>query len=123
MFEREKKKNLSLHEKVNENIYVSKMEGISLVNFVKVSSFVCKERHKQPCTNCEGKIKVAKYDLQQGYIKLSDAFKICSPDVSKYSAKDARRKLLQLPLAAIGAGDREKGTYALYLVKKDNNVS
>ena len=114
---------MSLHEKVNDDIYVSKMEGMSLVSYVKVSSFVCNERHTQPCTNCEGKIKVAEYVLQHGYIKLSDAFKMCSPHVTKYSAKDARRKLLQLPLAAIGAGDPKNGTYALYLVKKDNNAS
>ena len=123
VFEREKKKNLSLHEKVTENVYVSRMEGLSLVNYVKVSSFFCENRHKESCKSCKGKIKVAEYVLQHGYIKLSDAFKMCSPDVTEYSAKDARRKLLQLPLAVIGAGDQKKGTYPLYLVKKDSNVS
>lgn len=123
MFEREKKKNLSLHEKLTENIYVSRMEGLSLVDYVRVCSFICKNRHRQPCTECDGKVKVAEFILQHSYIKLSDAFAICSPGITKYSPKDARRKLLQLPLTAIGAGDQKKGTYALYLVKKDSNLS
>ncbi len=114
---------MSLHEKINDSIFVSKMEGLSLVEYVKVCSFVCKNRHKQTCTDCNGKIKVARYILEHGYIKLSNAFAMCSPCLAKYSPKDARRKLLQLPLAAIGAGNQRKGTYALYLVKKNSQLS
>ncbi|CAB3982277.1 Hypothetical predicted protein [Paramuricea clavata] len=45
---------------------------------------------------------------------------MCSPNVS-YSAKDARRKLLQMPLAAVG--DKKLGTYCFYLVEKKSHTN
>ncbi|CAB3996207.1 Hypothetical predicted protein [Paramuricea clavata] len=47
---------------------------------------------------------------------------ISSPHVRHYKASLARRKLLQMPLACIGVGRTEQGTYCLYLVEKQNLV-
>ena len=122
MFEREKRQNLSLHEKISDNIYVSNFEGLNLIEYVNVSCFVCNARHKQLCKDCSGKIKVARYIVEHGFIQLSVAFKMSSSNVG-YSAKDARRKLLQMPLAAIGVGEKKMGTYCFYLVEKKSHTS
>ena len=45
-----------------------------------------------------------------------------SPNVS-YFAKNARRKFLQMPLAAIGVGEKKMGTYCIYLVEKKDHTS
>ena len=45
-----------------------------------------------------------------------------SPNVS-YFAKNARRKLVQMPLAAIGVGTKKMGTYCIYLVEKNDHTS
>lgn len=122
MFEREKRKNLSLHNKINDSIYVSRFEGLNLVEYISTCCFVCNARHQQPCEVCDGKVKVARHIVEHGFIKLNTAFTMSNPNVS-YSAKDARRKFLQMPLAAIGVGDQKKGTYCLYLVEKKSHTS
>ena len=119
MFEREKKKHLSLHEKVNENIYVSKMEEISLVNFVKVSSFVCKELHKQLCTNCEGKIKVAKYVLQQGYTKRLYGFQDMNRRMVK--VEDAAKKVYNIRVAIEKIAHIKEKALGNSLIKRKRN--
>ena len=45
-----------------------------------------------------------------------------SPNVS-YFAKNARRKFLQMPLAAIGVGEKKMGTYCICLVEKKDHTS
>lgn len=66
-------------------------------------------------------IKVGEKILNEGFIKLKDAFIMSSPGVS-YTSLHARRKLLQMPLVSIGVGDKKKGTYCLYLVEKQPTV-
>lgn len=68
-------------------------------------------------------IKVADEIITHGFIKLKLAFMICSPNVTKYKASEARRKLLRMPLACIGVGDQQKGSYCLYLIEKQNSVN
>ena len=63
VFETEKRKNLSLHDKITDTIYVSKFEGLSLTEYINVCCFVCNARHKQPCKDCQLKVEVARYIL------------------------------------------------------------
>ena len=72
--------------------------------------FVCKKEHSQPCSRCEGLCKVASEVISSGFMKLKSAFEIVSANVLRYKASEARRKLLRMPLACIGVGDRSKGT-------------
>ena len=83
---------------------------------------VCNARHKQPCKDCQLKVEVARYIVEHGFIQLSVAFKMVSPKVS-YFAKNARIKLLQMPLAAISVGEKKMGTYCIYLVEKKDHTS
>ena len=55
--------------------------------------------------------------LTKGFLKLADAFKLCSPNVT-YKPFHARRKLLQMPLSIVGAGSHKEGTFCLYLLKQ-----
>ena len=122
VFEREKKRKLSLHDKVNDSIYVSRFEGLNLVEYINVCQFVCKSSHQQPCRDCKGKLCVARYIVEHGFVKLTTAFAMSCPNV-KYSAKDARRKLLQMPISAIGVGEKNAGTYCFFLVEKKSHMS
>ena len=54
-------------------------------------------------------------------MKLKDAFTMTSPGIS-YTSLHARRKLLQMPLVSIGVGNRNKGSYCIYLVEKQSAV-
>ncbi|KAL9983134.1 hypothetical protein ACROYT_G005266 [Oculina patagonica] len=62
-------------------------------------------------------LKVAKEVTSKGFVKVRDAFELCSPGV-KYSSFQARRMLLQMPLAVIGVGTLKEETFCLYLVEK-----
>lgn len=118
IFLKEQKKKLSQYEKVSHDIYVSKFEGLTLNDYIKTMAFVCEEQHKRPCSNnCLEMLKVAQFISENGYIPLKDGFKLCSPDVT-YTVQHARRKLLRIPLAAVGVGTLLNGTYCLYLVEK-----
>ena len=98
-------------------------EGFSLKRYVDVRLFVCKQIHCQPCNDCLGMIDVAKRILNQGFIKLKTAMTIFSPHVRNYKSSLARRKLLRMPLACIGVGKMEQGTYCMYLVEKQDKVN
>ena len=52
-------------------------------------------------------------------MRLNEAFSISSPGV-KYKSTDAKRKVLQLPIAAIRV--KEKKTHAVFLVPKGTNL-
>ncbi len=68
-------------------------------------------------------IEVATIVSQSGYIMLRDAFQIVSLGVS-YTAERARRKLLQMPLAAVRVGKPSNGnSYAILTERfKDERV-
>ena len=122
VFERERKKNLSIAEKIKEDLYVSRFTGLPLQQYVEVFSLFCKIKHLKPCTNCDLLLKVAEHIITEGYISLKHAFEISSPGVT-YTSSHARRKLLQMPLAAVGVGCKSEGTFSLYLVEKQPGVS
>ena len=77
-----------------------------------VRKSVC-DKHIQPCVVCSGMINVAQTVLDKGFLKLQNAFKMVSPDVT-YTA--------QIPLVSFGIGDQSKGNYSIYLVEKQGSV-
>ena len=69
--------------------------------YILAKEKICFEEHKQPCKACIGLISVVKQILHDGFLKLNEgSFSMSSPGI-KYKAKDAKRKLLQMPLAAL----------------------
>lgn len=112
-------KNLSNYIQVDDVTDVSRLEGFTLDKYILTKENICYEEHKQPCTACIGLLSVAKQILDEGFIKLNKAFAMSTPGV-KYKAKDAKRKLLQMPLAALKI--KESKTYTIYLVSKDTNL-
>lgn len=112
-------KNLSNYVQVDDVTDVSRLEGFTLDKYILTKENICYEEHKQPCTACIGLLSVAKQILDEGFIKLNEAFAMSTPGV-KYKAKDAKRKLLQTPLAALKI--KESKTHTIYLVSKDTNL-
>ena len=60
--------------------------------------------------------KVASYILKHGFISLKDTFALSSLGIM-YTSLHARRKLLRMPLAAIGVG-KMKAKFQYYLIEK-----
>ena len=112
-------KNLSNYIQVDDVTDVSRLEGFTLDKYILTKEDIYYEEHKQPCTACIGLLSVAKQILDEGFIKLNEAFAMSTPGV-KYKAKDAKRKLLQMPLAALKI--KESKTYTIYLVSKETNL-
>ena len=62
---------------------------------------MCSSSHRKAC-DCDGMLRVGKDIESKGILKLGEAFRLCCLS-GKYSFQ-ARRKLLQMPLAVVGAG-------------------
>ena len=89
-------------------MYVSCVSGLYLTQFISALAVHCPTIHTQPCNGSNNLINIGRIVLEQGYIILSEAFKLASPGV-KYTAEHGRRKILQLPLVAIRIGNPERG--------------
>ncbi len=121
IFQNEQKKQLSCYKKLNDDICVSVFEGFSLKDYIYTRMMFCKLKHTQPCENCSRLLDVAKVVLEKGFLQLKTAFEIACPNVT-YTSKNAKRKLLQMPLASVAVGKLSKGTYRVFLVEKQDNV-
>jgi hypothetical protein len=97
---------------------LSKVERLTLNQYVTTMNFLCESQHKKCCEKeCKSLAKVAINILEDGFMLLKDAFLLCSPIVT-YTALHARRKLLRMPLVAIGVGNIQDGTFRYFLVEK-----
>ena len=76
----------------------------------------------QPCQTCIHLLKVPNIVLEKGFLLLKTAFEIVCPNVYTCKSKNAKTKLLQMPLASVAIGELCKGTYRVYLVEKQNKV-
>lgn len=110
--------NLSHYIKLDDFTDVSKLDGFSLDMYIVTKEKICYQEHKQPCTACVSLICVAKQILHKGFIKLNETNTMSSPGV-KYKVKNAKRKLLQMPLATLRI--KEADIDAIYLVAKESN--
>ena len=109
-----------MYYKVDDYTDVSILEEFTLEKYIITRQKLCEDQHGAPCTLCAGFINVAKHIAENGFLQLSTAFHMTSPNV-KYKSKDAKRKLLQMPLAAlrITTGKNE----VVYLVAKNSNLT
>ena len=88
-------------------------------SYVATKEKICISEHTQPWKLCSGLLTVAKRIADDGYIRLTEAFSISSPGV-KYKSTFAKRKLLQMPLAAIRI--KEKNNHAVFLLPRESNL-
>ena len=121
IFQNEQSKRLSCYQKLKDGICVSVFEGLSLKDYVYTRLKFCQCKHAQPCHRCGRLLDVANIVLEKGFVQLKTAFEIACPNVT-YTSKNAKRKLLQMPLASISVGELCKGTSRVFLVEKQNNV-
>ena len=120
MFLEQEKLVLSEQCKIADDVFVSSFEGLSLAQYRDAQLTICKTKHSQPCSNCSGMVSVANEILSCGFMKLTLAYKRCSPNNSSYKASAARGKMLRIPLACVGVGDQLKGNFSFYLIEKQN---
>ena len=111
--------NLSDYIKVDNFTDVSRLDSFTLDMYILTKEKICHGEHKQPCKACIGLLSVAKSILHKGFIQLNEAFAMSSPGI-KYKAKDAKRKLLQMPLAALRINESKHDV--IYLVSKETNL-
>ena len=111
--------NLSNYNKVDDFTDVSRLDSFTLDMYILTKEKICHGEHEQPCKACIGLLSVAKKILHEGFIQLNEAFAMSSPGI-KYKAKDAKRKILQMPLAALRI--KESKHDAIYLVSKETNL-
>lgn len=115
---KEEKKKLSQHKKICENCYESRLEGLTLQQYLNIIKFLCKKEHKKTCKKgCKGMAEIGSKIVKDGFILLKEAFTFVSPG-STYTSLHARRKLLRMPLAAVGVGKIKAGTFRYFLVEK-----
>ena len=90
---KQSKNNLSDYISLQNNIYISKFEGLTLSEYVIARTSVCENSHKHrsdKCLhNCEGLLKVANKVIEEGFVKLKHAAELCGPNV-KYTSAHAR---------------------------------
>ena len=102
-------------------MYVSCVSCLSLSEYITALTAYCSSRHAQPCSTCKGLVAIGKAILDNVYFTLSETFKIVSPGVA-YTAKRARRKLLQMPLVAARIGNPAKGKLYSILMEKFSGI-
>ena len=115
-------KSLSKYKKVDEDLDVSVFEGLNLKEYLEVKYHICSTEHHQPCLECASLIEIGNEIKKEGYLRLNRAFSISNPG-DTYKSTHAKRKLLQIPLAAIKIADKECGGQLVYLVDKNSNLA
>ena len=109
------------HIKLKDNVCVSSNVHLTLNEFMLACKEYCKLHHSHSlCTECTGLINIAKLVTDHGFYSLPSAFK-SFPGVS-YSSATAKRKLLQMPLAAITLGEPTSGKSEVYLMEAINGL-
>ena len=90
--------NLSDFNVINSNIYISKIKDFTLKEYYSARRYICSHTHNQ-CT-CDSMLQVAETVLTEGIVSMSEIFKKAFPDVT-YHPRNAKRRLLQMPLVAV----------------------
>lgn len=113
---------------VCDGVSVCCCSTLSLANYALARTVLCNRTHNQPCNQCTQLLKVADVVLKEGFITLGEgfitlgeAFRLVSPN-TKYDTAQAKRKLLQLPLASIRVGLPSSGTACTLLVEHQHSL-
>lgn len=97
------KQSLSNYTVIDENISISKLHDLSLKEYMDIKTYICEQEHCQPCPDCPPLLCAAKLILQGHICSLPDIFRSSFPGVT-YTAENAKRRLLQMPLATVRLG-------------------
>lgn len=100
----------------NTGHYLSRLTTQQLI---EAKCYICIEEHLGGC-QCHGFVKVSEIIRCDGHIKLVDSFRICSPK-AMYKSTNAKRMLLQMPLATLSVG--KSGSHQVYLVDEGENLT
>ena len=101
---------------VEDGIWISKVTNLTLMEYIQARTSYCSLSNKNHCKNCESMIKAAKIIQQNGVCSLSMVFKTAFPQ-SSYVVKQARCRLLQMPLAAIRIGEPSSGFSEIHIME------
>ena len=101
---------------VEDGIWISKVTNLTLKEYIQARTLYCSLYHKNHCKNCESMIKAAQVILQNGVCSLSMVFKAAFPQ-SSYVVKQARCRLLQMPLAAFRIGESSSGFSEIHIME------
>ena len=83
---------------LNESLYISKVNMISLEEFVLYRLTYCQQHHRSSCQECYVLVNIAKHIIEEGIAKVSIIYHKFFPD-HKYKSDKAVRRILQLPVA------------------------
>lgn len=78
-FEKQRKKDLSVCEKVKDDVYVSRFEGLNLQQYINARNLFCKKKHAQTCIECSLLISVAQHILEHGFKGKKNKLKTAHP--------------------------------------------
>ena len=112
---------LSNYRIIDDDTDISVFEGLSLEEYLEVKH-VCTTEHHQLCSGCSSLIEIGKEISSEGYMRLNQAFSVSNPG-QPYKSTHAKRKLSQIPLAAIRIPDERCGGKVVYLVDKNTNLA
>ena len=90
--------------------------------YILARKTVCTRNHSTSCTECSSLLNIAQTVIDNGYTVLSEAFGNTFPGI-KYTAKVARRRLLQMPLVSIVVGIPSTGRSLSYLLECQDGVN
>ena len=103
--------------KLQDNVCVSANLSLSLKEYCFACEQYCLINHNQhKCTACSQMIEAANLVLKHGFYPLSSVFRDSFPGIT-YKSATAKRKLLQMPLAAITLGHPSSGKSEVYLLE------
>ncbi len=104
-------------ELIIHDCYVSKVERLTLNQYVTTMNFLCESQHKECCKKeCKSLAKVAIKILEDGFMLLKDTFLLCSPTVT-YTALHARRKDNSKKLLQVAETDAKRERLKFVAVK------
>lgn len=101
---------------IDDSICVSKMNQLNLQEYVNVRKYVCLQNHDSDCIKCSPMLAAAEMILKESIYSLPVLFKTFFPSVS-YNSHQAKRRLLQMPLATIRIGSPSSGNSMVYVME------
>ncbi len=107
---------------IDQNICISKVCDLSLKEFVDIKRYICAQEHSQPCPHCPPLFCAARLILQGHICSLPDVFRLSFPGVT-YTAENAKRKLLQMPLVTLRLGQPSTGNSKTVVMEKFDQVN
>lgn len=107
---------LSDYTQLSDEVSVSKFKELSLQEYSYICELYCSQYHRKSCSKCPLMIKAANLVLESGICSLQSVFKEVFPGVT-YHTGNAKRRLLQMPIAAIQVQDGSTNRPVVYVTE------